>query len=399
MIDPLAWIDDEAAEWSARGLARGLDSHGPVEPGRFVRKGRTYINFGANDYLGLAADPRVVEAAQSAAKLYGWGAGASALVCGWTEAHQRLAEALAAFEHAEAAHLFPTGYAANLGTVAALVERGDVVYSDRLNHACLIDGVRLSGASLRVFPHNDVGRLGSILERDKGRFRRSLIATEGVFSMDGDLAPLAGLADLAEGFDAILLVDEAHATGLLGPDGQGASSACGVSGRVHVRVGTLSKAIGSLGGFVVGSRRLIDWLVNHARTQIYSTSLPAAAASAALEALKIATAEPWRRRQVLAHAIRVRTALRERGLDVGTSVGPIVPVILGESERVICFAEKFRSQGFFVPAIRPPTVPAGTARLRICLSAAHTESDVDSLIEVMTRDPDLRDVANERRDR
>ncbi|MCA1685355.1 MAG: aminotransferase class I/II-fold pyridoxal phosphate-dependent enzyme, partial [Planctomycetia bacterium] len=319
MSDPLAWIDDEAERRSALGLTRRLDAHGAVRPGRFVRGNRELLNFGSNDYLGLAADPRLADAAREAAEVYGWGAGASPLVAGWTDAHQGLADVLAAFEQAEAVMLFPSGFAANLGTVAALVGAGDAVYADRLSHACLIDGARLSGASLRVYPHNDADRLASILGRDRGRFRRTLIATDGVFSMDGDVAPLADLASIAERFGANLLVDEAHGTGVFGPEGRGASAACGVAGRVPVRVGTLSKALGSLGGFVAGSRRLIDHLLNHARTAIYSTALPPAAAAAARVALDIAGAEPWRRDRVFAAGDRVRTALVAAGLKVTPS--------------------------------------------------------------------------------
>jgi 8-amino-7-oxononanoate synthase len=380
MSDPLAWIDDESALRSARGLTRRLLAHGAVAPGRFERFGRTFLNFGSNDYLGLAADPRLADAARRAAQAYGWGAGSSPLVAGWTDAHQELVEALAAFEGTEAALLFPTGFAANLGAITALVSKPDVVYSDRLNHACLIDGARLSGATVRVYPHNDAAHLAAILENDHGRFRRSLIVTDGVFSMDGDLAPLADLAALAERFDAMLLVDEAHGTGVFGPDGRGAASACGVAERVHVRVGTLSKALGSVGGFVAGSRRLVEWLVNHARTQIYSTALPPAAAAAAREALAIIRAEPWRRERVHALAEHLRRALTGAGLDVGRSAGPIVSVLVGEPERTMALSEQLLAKGLFVPAIRPPTVPDGTARLRISLSAAHTDADLDALI-------------------
>ncbi|MBV8384891.1 MAG: aminotransferase class I/II-fold pyridoxal phosphate-dependent enzyme, partial [Planctomycetaceae bacterium] len=264
MADPLAWIDDEAARWERRGLTRRLVAHGAATPGRLACDGRMLVNFGANDYLGLASDPRVIAAGRAAAEAFGWGAGASPLVTGWGAAHQELAEALARFERAEAAVLFPSGFAANLGTIAALVGVGDAVYVDRLDHACLIDGARLSGASLRVFPHADADRLAEILARERARFRRALVATDGVFSMDGDLAPLDRLADLADRFDAMLLVDEAHGTGVFGPDGRGAASELGVADRIPVRVGTLSKALGSIGGFVAGSRRLIDWLINHA---------------------------------------------------------------------------------------------------------------------------------------
>ena len=386
MVDPLGWIDDEAAEWSRRGLARRLTAHGPSAPGQIAIGDRTLINFGANDYLGLAADPRVVAAARTAAEAYGWGAAASPLVTGWSFEHQALAESLAAFERTEAVALFPTGFAANLGAIAALVGSGDAVYSDRVNHACLIDGARLSGARLRVYPHGDAGRLEAILERDRGRFRRSLIATDGVFSMDGDLAPLDLLADLAERFGAMLLVDEAHGTGVFGPDGRGAASEHGVADRVPIKVGTLSKALGSVGGFVAGSRRLIDWLINHSRTLIYSTSLPPAAASAARAALAIAQAEPWRRDRVRALGETLRDALRQAGFDVGRSASPIVPVLLGEPERAVVLAERLRERGLNVPAIRPPTVPSGASRLRISLSAAHRDEDVAALVSALRAD-------------
>ncbi len=381
--DPLAWIAAEADDWSSRGLTRRLVPHRVTAPGRLVQAGQTLINFGSNDYLGLAADPRVVAAARGAAEAFGWGARASPLVTGWTEAHDELAEALARFERAEAVVLFPTGYAANLGTIAALVGKDDAIYSDRLNHACLIDGARLSRATVRIYPHSDAGELEAILTRDRGRFRRGLIVTDGVFGMDGDLAPLAVLADLADRFGLALLVDEAHGTGVFGPDGRGAGSECGVADRVHVRVGTLSKALGSVGGFVAGSRMLIDWLINHARPLIYSTATPAAAASAAREALGIAQAEPWRREKVRALGSRLRLDLTAAGYEVGPSMGPIVPVIVGEPDRALLLAQALRERGLLVPAIRPPTVPEGTARLRISLSAAHTEDDVAALIRAM----------------
>jgi 8-amino-7-oxononanoate synthase len=382
--DPLAWLDDEAADRARRGLTRHLVPHGAATAGRFERDGRVLVNFGSNDYLGLAADPRLADAAREAAATYGWGAGASALVAGWTDIHQALADDLADFENAEAVALFPTGFAANLGAIAALVGPGDAVYADRLDHACLIDGARLAGARLRVYPHNDTARLAALLQRDRGRFRRSLIATDGVFSMDGDLAPLADLADLAEQYGAILLVDEAHGTGVFGDDGRGAASACGVAERVHVRVGTLSKALGSIGGFVAGSRRLVDHLTNHARTLIYSTALPPPAAAAARRALSIARSEPWRRARVHDLAGRLRSGLATAGFDVGTSSGPIIPVLLGEPGRALEMASRLVEHGYFAPAIRPPTVPDGTSRLRLSVTAAHTAEDIDGCLSACT---------------
>ncbi len=378
MQDPLAWIDDEAEAWSLRGLERRLVALGGSTPGRVGRDGRSLVNFASNDYLGLASDPRVVEAACSAAGRYGWGAGASPLVSGWREPHEALAEGLARFEGVEAVGLFPTGFAANLGAIVALVGPGDAVYSDRLNHACLFDGARLSGARLRVYPHGDADRLGSILARDRGRFRRSMIATDGVFSMDGDLAPLAELADLAGRFGAILLVDEAHGTGVYGPGGRGASAALGVADRVDVKVGTLSKALGSVGGFVAGSRRLIGWLVNHSRTMIYSTATPPPAAAAALRALEIARDEPWRRSAVLGLARSLREALP--GLGPG---GPIVPIAVDGPAEAVALASRLLDLGLLVPAIRPPTVPEGTARLRVSLTAAHRPGDLDRLVAAL----------------
>jgi 8-amino-7-oxononanoate synthase len=349
-------------------------------PGRVIRDGRSLVNFASNDYLGLAADPRVIEAAMTSAKIHGWGSGASPLVSGWREPHEALASALAKFEGVEAVALFSSGYAANLGTICALVGPEDVVYLDRLNHACLVDGARLSRAKLRVYPHNDVNRLETILARDRGKFRRSLIATDGVFSMDGDLAPLAELADLASRFGAMLLVDEAHGTGVFGTNGRGASEFCGVHGRVDVTVGTLSKALGSLGGFVAGSRKLVNWLLNRARPLVYSTSLPAPAASAAHRALEIIQAEPWRRTRLFELSSRLQQTL---GRSNVSAPGPILPVILGRSELVVDRASKLLDRGFLVPAIRPPTVPEGTARLRISLSAAHHSNDLEGLIDAL----------------
>ncbi len=369
MSDSLAWIDAESAEWNGRGLNRRLRT--PV-PG--------LRNFASNDYLGLASDPRVIKAAIEAAERHGWGAGASPLVSGWTAEHEVLARDLADFEQVEAAVLFPSGYAANVGTIAALVSKPDVIYSDRLNHACLIDGSRISGATIRVYPHADVDSLSALLANDSGRFRRSLIVTDGVFSMDGDLAPLDRIAELADRYQTMLLVDEAHGTGVYGPDGRGAASECGVANRVTIKVGTLSKALGSVGGFVAGSRRLVDWLTNHARPLIFSTASPASTVAAAREALRIVGTEPERRVRVRANAERLRSALFAFGFDVPKSTGPIVPVIIGEPLTALSLSERLIERGFFVPAIRPPTVPEGTARLRICVSARHSDSDLDALI-------------------
>jgi 8-amino-7-oxononanoate synthase len=377
--DPLAWIDEEAATRREEGLSRSLVVHGEARNGRIEREGRSLINFASNDYLALAADPRVVAAAQEAAGRYGWGAGASPLVTGWRTPHQQLADALAEFEHAESCLLFPTGFAANVGAIVALIGRGDVVYSDRLNHSCLISGSRQSGATVLIYPHADVAELEEMLARDRGRFRRSLIVTDGVFSMDGDIAPMVPLADVAERFGAMLLVDEAHATGVIGPDGRGSAAEYGVAERITVRVGTFSKALGSIGGFVVGSRRVVEQILNRAPTLIFSTALPPAAAAAAKAALAIARAEPWRRERLAA----LRNRLDRAAVGTSPSQSAVVPLIVGDAERTMSLAAEFRERGLLVPAIRPPSVPDGTSRLRISVSAAHSDEDLEALIEAL----------------
>lgn len=381
--DPLSWIDEIARHRAQLGLNRELVPIGPERSGRAEAEGRCLIDYSSNDYLGLSRDPRVIAAAVREAGRHGWGAGASPLVSGWRDAHRDLADALAGFERTEAVALFPSGYAANLGTIAALVGPGDAVFVDRLDHSCLVQGARLSGARLRVYPHGAHDRLASMLERERDRHRRVLIATDGVFSMDGDLAPLPEMVEIAERNGAMLLVDEAHGTGVFGPDGRGAASALGVADRVPIRVGTLSKALGSIGGFVAGSRRLVDHLINHAPTLIYSTALPPAAAAAASEALRIAVEEPWRRDRVHELGRRLRDRLRALGFEVPHSTGPIIPVILGDAIETVLISRSLRSDRMLVPAIRPPTVPRGTARLRIGLSASHRDSDLDALIEAM----------------
>ena len=372
MIDALSWMDDEQKERASRSLDR-----------RVMIRDFGLVNFASNDYLGLANDPRVIDAAKSAADQYGFGSGASPLVSGWTRAHQDLADALVSYEEVEAVALFSSGFAANLGTIPALVGKGDAVYLDRLNHACLIDGAKLSGASLRVFPHNDADRLEAILARDQGRFRRSLVAVDGVFSMDGDLAPLDRISEICERFDAMLMVDEAHGTGVFGPNGRGACEHFHVTDRVHVRVGTLSKALGSLGGFVAGSRRLVDHLINRSRTMIYSTALPSACCAAANEAVKIAIAEPGRRERVHRVAIALRTSLQQNGWSVIPSTGPIVPVWVGDPAAAVAISQNLRDQGLHVPAIRPPTVPEGTSRLRISLTASHSDEELARLVRAL----------------
>jgi 8-amino-7-oxononanoate synthase len=337
--------------------------------------GRRLINFGGNDYLGLAAERCVSPACQT-------GSGASALVCGWSGLHQRLAETIADFEATQSAVLFPTGLAACSGTIATLAEAGDLILSDAINHASLIDGCRLSRATRVVYPHRDCDFVEETLKQRRGEFHRVWILTDGVFSMDGHLAPLDRLCDIAEAYDACLIVDEAHGTGVLGDTGSGVCEAMGVKKRVPIRIGTLSKAIGSQGGFVAGPKLVIDFLVNRCRTLIYSTSLAPSAVRAAIDAFAVIGDQPQRRSRVqaLARDLRQRLSIEADALEATV---PIIPVVIGEDDRAVAAAARLAEQGFFVPAIRPPTVAEGTARLRISLSAAHNEAMIQTLAETI----------------
>jgi 8-amino-7-oxononanoate synthase len=385
MIDPLGWIDDELQALDRQGLRRRRRETTPLADGRCRVDGRELLNFSSNDYLNLAHDPQVVAAAREALDRAGAGATASALVSGRTPWHVDLENRLARFERQAAALLFPSGFAANVGTICALAGKDDTIFSDRLNHASLIDGCRLSHAQVRIYGHDDLAELEDGLRKCPASGRR-LIVTDSVFSMDGDLAPLPELCDLAERFRAILIVDEAHATGVLGDGGRGVAELLGVEERVTVRVGTLSKAVGALGGFVAGSQPLVDWLWNRARPQIYSTALPPAVCAAARAAIDIIEAEPERRRYLLQLAGEFRRKLIEAGIPtVRNGVGPIVPILLETPDRAMHAARQVEQEGFLVAAIRPPTVPAGTSRLRFTLPSGHKPADVEALVGALQR--------------
>jgi len=344
---------------------------------------RELINFGSNDYLAAAADPRLAAAVAEAVPCEGFGSGASPLVTGLSSSHLRLQQRLAEFEGTEAALVFSSGFAANMGTIAALVGPGDVVFSDRKNHASLLDGCRLSRADVRVYPHADWRRLDALLAK-AGRYRRRLIATDALFSIDGDLAPLIELADVAQRRNAMLLVDEAHATGVFGEHGRGVVEHLGVEEAVDVRIGTLSKALGSIGGFTAGSQLLIDWLINRARPYVFSTAMPPAAAAAAVAALDIVHDEPQRRRQLLARAESLREALRAAGYNIGRSASQIIPLLVGQPRRAVELSATLLDHGLFVPAIRPPTVPDGESCLRISLTSGHTNEMNAGLLRALS---------------
>lgn len=344
----------------------------------------TLRDFASNDYLALAHDPRLARAAAEALAHGPFGAGAARLISGTHPLHLELEAALAAYKRTEAALLFGSGYLANIGAIPALVGPRDAIYADRLNHASLIDGCRLSRAEVRTFAHNDIAGLADMLDADRGRFRRRLIVVDSVFSMDGDLAPLCEIVPLARAYDAWTYVDDAHGTGVLGREGRGAASHWGVEGQIDVLMGTLGKALGTSGAFVAGSRTLIDFLINRARSFIFTTATPPALAAATLEALRIAEAEPERRTRVRDAARRLRSGLAALGYTLeGPSDSHIIPVPIGDADRTMQVGAALRARGFLVGAVRPPTVPAGTSRLRLTVNASHTPDEIEDLLVVL----------------
>ncbi len=385
MADVLA---DELEALQAAGLRRTLRAVHQRRAGTVLLRGERIADFASNDYLGLAADPRVARAASAVLQAEGTGAAAARLISGHYPIHETLERAVAMFKGTERALLFPSGYMANVGAIPALVSHGDAIYSDALNHASLIDGCRLARADCHIFPHRDVTALRALLDAHRGRYRRTLIVVEGVFSMDGDLFPLDELVPLAREFGAWTYVDDAHGTGVLGATGAGAIEHFGVTGQIDVVIGTLGKSLGTAGAFVAGSLQLIEYLTSTARSFIFTTGTPPALAAAALEALRISQVEPWRRQAVLARATQLRDRLRARGREVpGESNGHIVPVIIGDAMATMALVTDLRRRGFLVAGVRPPTVPQGTSRLRISLSAAHAPELVDmmaaALLEAM----------------
>jgi 8-amino-7-oxononanoate synthase len=344
-------------------------------------EGRELVAFCSNDYLGLANDPRVVEALQRGAARWGAGSGAAHLVTGHSAAHHALEEELAAFTQRPRALLFSTGYMANLGVLSALLGRGDTVFEDRLNHASLLDGAVLSRARLRRYPHADAPALAEQIADAKDE---RLVATDGVFSMDGDVAPLPALATACRRHGAWLMVDDAHGLGVLGEGGRGTLSHYGLNlADVPVLMGTLGKALGTFGAFVAGSEELIETLIQAARPYVYTTAAPPAVAEATRVALRIAQAEEWRRGHLRCLIERFRAGAAAIGLPLTASPTPIQPILLGDAARALGWSAALEAQGLLVTAIRPPTVPPGGARLRVTLSAAHSEAQVDRLLDAL----------------
>ncbi len=368
-------IAERLEELRESGLYRRLRLVEGEQGPRVTLDGRPVLLLCSNDYLGLAGDPRVREAAAKAAMRWGAGAGASRLIAGNMQPHGLLEERLAAFEGYEASLLFGSGYLANVGTIAALAGRGEVVFSDELNHASIVDGCRLSRGETFVYRHRDVEHLAWGL--GKAGERGSLIVSDGLFSMDGDVAPLAELLELARRHSCRLMVDEAHATGALGPGGRGSVAAAGLSGEVDVVMGTLGKALGSYGAYVCASRELADYLLNTARSFIFSTASPPPTVAAALAALKLLEAEPQRVERLAANAATLRRLLAAEGLPVGDAGSQIVPVTVGNPEQAMALCERALEHGVFAQGIRPPTVPPGSSRLRFTVMATHEPAELE----------------------
>jgi len=378
--DPLAFCAEEVGRIEAAGLLRRVRALQSASEPEVTLNGRRVLCLASNNYLGLAAHPEVVDAAAEAARRYGAGAGSARLITGGLVLHDELEARLAAFKGTEAALLFSSGYLANLGTVSALVGPGDAVFSDALNHASIIDGCRLSRAEVHVYRHADVADLDERLANWRRRVpteSRALVVTDSVFSMDGDIAPLPDIVDACERHGAILMVDEAHATGVVGPGGRGAVAGYGLDGRVGVVMGTLSKAFGAAGGFIAGSADLCAYLRNRARSFIFDTALPPPAAAAALTALTIVEREPERPVRARRLATRLATGLRAAGYAVPDPPAAVLPAVIGAPEAALALSARLLDSGVLVTAIRPPTVPQGTSRLRATVMSTHTDAQID----------------------
>ncbi len=344
------------------------------------RDGRKLFDFSSNDYLGLADHPKLKEASKRAIEGLGTSSSASRLLSGDLEIHHELEEKIALLKGKESALVFNSGYQANVGTISSLYKAGDAVFCDRLNHASILDGISLSGARLFRFLHSDVNHLESLLKKQAGKFKNRLIVTETIFSMDGDRPPLKQIVSLKEKYNCKIMVDEAHATGVFGRDGSGVVAEEGLADRVDLIMGTFSKALGSFGAYIAGSRKMIEYLINTCRGFIYSTALPPSVIAANLTALKLLKTEPFRRKILLENAAYFRSELASRGFEVRGS-SQIVPLIVNDTDKVVAMSEYLREKGYWVLPIRPPTVPVGESRLRFSLSYCHDRPNLKNLIE------------------
>ncbi len=383
--DPLSYLGEQIETWKHAGTYQTLrELQTACEPVcRF--DGKEVVNLASNNYLGLADHPKLIEAAIEATRKYGAGSGAVRTIAGTMSIHLELERRIAAFKHVEACVVFQSGFAANAGTVAATLTPEDHIISDELNHASIIDGCRLSKAKIHVFPHKDTAAAGRILSELDNKPGRKLLITDGVFSMDGDIAPLPALVEIAERHGAIMMIDDAHSSGVLGRNGRGTVDHFGLHGRVDIQVGTLSKAIGVLGGYVCGSRELIEFLYHRARPFLFSTSHPPGVAAACLAAFDILEREPERIESLWNNTRYFKSALNAAGFRTGESETPITPIMVGEARTAHAFSRALFQEGVFATGIGYPTVPEGKARVRTIMTAVHTREQLDRALEILTR--------------
>ncbi|MFZ5801470.1 MAG: 8-amino-7-oxononanoate synthase [Candidatus Omnitrophota bacterium] len=372
---PEEYFKNYLAQLESQGLLRSLREVSSAQEETIIIDGKKVLNLCSNNYLGLANDRRLKQAAVAAIKKYGVGAGASRLVCGNSRLHRELEERLAAFKGAQKCLVYTSGYAANLGILSAIVGRDDLVFADRLNHASLNDGVILSRAEFKRYPHKDIAALEEMLKKAEGK--RKLIVTDTVFSMDGDVAPLPEIVSLAKKYSAMVMVDEAHAFGVLGKSGKGALEHFNLEKEIAIQMGTLSKAVGALGAYVCADEPRIDFLINRSRGFIYTTALPPGLCAAAMAAVKIIEKDYGLRQRLLENADFLRRELQDIGFDTGASQTPIIPVITKDDKLTMEFSRRLFRAGIFVPGIRPPTVPPGEARLRITVMATHKKNELE----------------------
>ena len=377
LLESLHWLEEDLGAIRSDDLFRPVRVRLGRQSGTVTLNDLQLINFGSNDYLGYAGDSRLIKASAKGACSEGAGAGASPLVSGHSALHESLGQNISSLLDTEETLIFPSGYAANTSTIACLTGPHDLIVSDAHNHASIIDGCRLSGANIQIYPHRNITEAANLLRSIPAR--RRLIVTDSLFSMDGTIAPLADMAQLAHDTKSMLLVDEAHATGLFGIHGSGLVEETGIASSVAVRIGTLSKALGSSGGFVSGHRTLIDYLRHRARSWMFSTAHPPASAAAAIQAIKLLSEEPFRRKKLTESAALFRQKLLSHGVDIGDAEAHVVPVFVKTPQRAVQIAASLVRDGFFVPAVRPPSVPPDSSLLRVSLSYIHSQDTIDSL--------------------
>jgi glycine C-acetyltransferase len=379
MTTSMEWADAELNGLRDKGIFRTLRDLQSPQEARAVFDGREVINLSSNNYLGLTTHPRLIQAAVEATEKFGAGSGSVRTIAGTMDLHEQLERKLADFKHTEAALVFQSGFTCNSGIIPVVVEEGDVILSDELNHASIIDGIRLTKAARKIWKHADMDSLESALQESQG-FRRRLVVTDGVFSMDGDVAPLPDIVELAERYGAMVYVDDAHASGVFGQNGRGTVDHFGLHGRVHIQVGTLSKALGSLGGYYAGPQSLRDLLIHRARPFLFSTSHPPSVTAACIAAVDVLLEEPDRIDRLWQNTRYFKTGLKNLGLNTGVSESPITPVVVGEGRKAMDLSDGLFAAGVFAQGIGYPTVPEGKARVRTIVTSEHTRTDLDEAL-------------------